>query len=78
VLRRTVGNLGEFRRIGHFACGTSGLTNWFPGREFGVEMLWNDFVDLLHQQGATTAREVCADVINDHEHGTEGFVIKIV
>jgi hypothetical protein len=78
VLQQTSRALGEFRRIGFFQCGTT---------TFGAELVeqtvegrrnWNQFIGLIQEQGAITAKEVCAEVIDDTEHGTGGFIITIV
>jgi hypothetical protein len=83
VLQQTGRALGEFRRIGFFRCGTStygdevvhgpvdGTADWDP-------LNWNQFMCLIQEQGAVTAKEVCAEAIDDTEHGTGGFVISIV
>jgi hypothetical protein len=77
VLRRTDGASGEFRRIGLFRCSTKIYDGDIHEGAEGKKV-WNEFIDLLHQQGAVTAREVCAGVIDDQEHGTGGFVITVV
>lgn len=78
VLRKTDGVTGEFRRIGFFTCGTK----MYDGNRVhtGTDgmKVWNEFIELLHQQGAVTAREVCTQVVEDQEHGTGGFVITVV
>jgi hypothetical protein len=80
VLQQTGRVLGEFRRIGFFRCGTS-----IYGDDDGVVHLsaegragWNQFIGLIQEQGTVTAKEVCAEAIDDTEHGTGGFVITIV
>ena len=78
VLQKTEGGLGEFRRVGFFTCSTK-IYETNPSRQdLDGKTVWNEIVDLLHQQGAITARELCAEVIDDEEHGTGGFVITIV
>lgn len=77
VLRRTDGVLGEFRRVGHFRCSTKIYDGDIHQGADGKKV-WNEFIELLHQQGAVTARKVCAEVIEDQEHGTGGFVITVV
>jgi hypothetical protein len=44
----------------------------------GGKEYWNQFIGLIQEQGAATAKKVCAEVIDDTEHGTGGFVITIV
>jgi hypothetical protein len=77
VLRRTDGARGEFRRIGFFRCSTK-IYDGDVHQDAEGKKIWNEFIDLLHQQGVVTAREVCAGVIEDQEHGTGGFVITVV
>jgi hypothetical protein len=80
VLQQTGRASGEFRRIGFFRCGTS-----IYGNDDGVVHLsaegragWNQFIGLIQEEGTVTAKDVCAEVIDDTEHGTGGFVITVV
>jgi len=78
VLQRTDGVLGEFRRIGFFRCSTKIYDGDRVHEGVNGKKVWNEFIELLHQQGAITAREVCTEVIEDQEHGTGGFVITVI
>jgi hypothetical protein len=78
ILQQTGRVLGEFRRIGFFRCSTltyddEDMVDGAGGKEY-----WNQFIGLIQEQGAATAKKVCAEVIDDTEHGTGGFVITIV
>jgi hypothetical protein len=78
VLQQTGRVLGEFRRIGFFRCSTLTYDDRYMIDGVGGKEYWNQFIGLIQEQGAVTAEEVCAKVIDDAEHGTGGFVITIV
>jgi hypothetical protein len=78
VLQQTSRALGEFRRIGFFQCGTTTFGDELVEQTVEGRRNWNQFIGLIQEQGAITAKEVCAEVIDDIEHGTGGFIITIV
>jgi hypothetical protein len=78
VLQKLEEDPGEFRRVGFFTCSTKIYETDSIRQGVEGKTVWNEFINLLHQQGAATARELCAEVIDDREHGTKGFVITIV
>jgi hypothetical protein len=78
VLQKTGGALGEFRRVGFFRCSTKIYDGDLVHEGADGKKVWNEFIELLRQQGVVTAREVCTEVIDDQEHGTGGFVITVV
>jgi hypothetical protein len=78
VLQKTDGVLGEFRRVGFFRCSTKLYDGDHVHEGADGKKVWNEFIELLRQQGAVTAREVCTELIDDQEHGTGGFVITVV
>jgi hypothetical protein len=78
ILQQTGRVLGQFRRIGFFRCGTSTYGNEVEHLSVKGRANWNQFIGLIQEQGTVTAKEVCAEVIDDTEHGTGGFVITIV
>jgi hypothetical protein len=80
ILQETCRALGEFRRIGFFRWGTwvYRYDQELANRSVQGRREWNEFIGLLQEHGAVTAKEVCAEVIEDAEHGTGGFVITIV
>jgi hypothetical protein len=80
VLQQTGRASGEFRRIGFFRCGTSIYSDDEGVVHLSAEgrAAWNQFIGLIQEQGTVTAKDVCAEVIDDTEHGTGGSVITIV
>lgn len=77
VLRQTA-VMGVFRRIRLYTCSTKIYDNDLVHQEMDEKTVWNKFAGLLHQQGTSTAKEICSETIDDQEGGTGGFVIIIV
>lgn len=73
VLRRTGGNIGEFRRIGAFKCEQRQVPDDAVGGN-----AYQEFMRNLEVSGQAVAKSVCAKVVRDVEHSKEVFTMTIV